>query len=52
MAAYTGLAVHALISCPILWYFLSSERISWKEGAILLFLYIVFLVQIFGGYKA
>ncbi|MGB9854410.1 MAG: sodium:calcium antiporter, partial [Candidatus Bathyarchaeales archaeon] len=52
MAAYTGLTVYALISCLILWYFLSSKRISWKEAAILLFLYMVFLVQIFGGYRA
>ena len=51
MAAYTGLAVHALVSSLILWYFLSSKKISWKEGAILLFLYMVFLAQIFGVYR-
>ena len=51
MAAYTGLAVHALISSLMLWYFLSSKKVSWKEGAILLFLYMVFLVQIFGVYR-
>jgi len=48
MAAYTGLATFALIACLILWYFMSSKRIGWKEGAVLLFLYIVFLVEIFG----
>lgn len=49
MAAYTDLATYALISCLILWYFLSNKRISWREGVILLFLYVIFLLQIFGG---
>ncbi|MEM0096792.1 MAG: sodium:calcium antiporter [Candidatus Bathyarchaeia archaeon] len=48
MAAYTGLATFALIASLILWYFISNKRISWKEGATLLFLYVVFLVEIFG----
>jgi len=30
---------------------LSSERISWREGAMLLFMYAVFLVVSFGGYR-
>ncbi|MCS7119645.1 MAG: sodium:calcium antiporter [Nitrososphaerota archaeon] len=51
MAAFTGLAVYALISCLLLWYFISSKRISWKEGAILLSLYLIFLVEILGGYR-
>ncbi|MEM3673296.1 MAG: sodium:calcium antiporter [Candidatus Bathyarchaeia archaeon] len=40
MAAYTGLATFALTACLILWYFISSKRISWKEGAVLLFLHV------------
>jgi cation:H+ antiporter len=48
IAAYTGLAFHALISSLILWYFLSNNRISWRESIILLFLYMMFLMQIFG----
>lgn len=48
MAAYTGLATFAFIACLILWYFISNKRISWKEGATLLFFYVVFLVEIFG----
>jgi cation:H+ antiporter len=51
MAAYTGLAVHALISSLLLWYFLSSKNINWRGGATLLFLYAVFMAQIFGVYR-
>ena len=51
MATYTGLAVHALISSLLLWYFLSSKNINWRGGATLLFLYAVFMAQIFGVYR-
>lgn len=51
MAAFTNLVMFSLITNLLLWYFLSSERISWREGAMLLFLYIVFLVVSFGGYR-
>ncbi|MEM2119306.1 MAG: sodium:calcium antiporter [Candidatus Bathyarchaeia archaeon] len=52
MAAFSDLAIFSLITNLILWYFLSSERISWREGAVLLFLYFLFLAISFGGYKA
>jgi cation:H+ antiporter len=52
MAAFSDLALFSLITNMILWYFLSSERISWREGAVLLFTYFLFLAISFGGYKA
>ncbi|MEM3626689.1 MAG: sodium:calcium antiporter [Candidatus Bathyarchaeia archaeon] len=51
MAAFSNLIMFSLIINLLLWYFLSSERISWREGAILLFMYFVFLTVSFGGYK-
>jgi len=51
IAAFSNLAVFSLIINLFLWYFLSSEKISWREGTILLFLYGVFLVTSFGGYR-
>jgi cation:H+ antiporter len=43
IAAFTNIAVFSLISNLFLWYFLSGERICWKEGAVLIFLYALFL---------
>ncbi len=49
VSAFSHIAIFSLIANLLLWYFLSSERVGWREGAILLFLYIVFLVSSFGG---
>ena len=49
IAAFSNLVMFSLITNLFLWYFLSSEKISWREGALLLFLYAVFLVISFGG---
>jgi cation:H+ antiporter len=49
IAAFSNLVMFSLIINLFLWYFLGSERISWREGALLLSLYIVFLVISFGG---
>ncbi|MBS7621935.1 sodium:calcium antiporter, partial [Candidatus Bathyarchaeota archaeon] len=49
MAAFSQLIMFSLITNLLLWYFLSSERISWREGAILLIMYAVFLVTSYGG---
>jgi Ca2+/Na+ antiporter len=49
IAAFSNLAVFSLIINLFLWYFLGSERISWREGVLLLSLYVVFLVISFGG---
>jgi len=48
MFAFQGLIIFALISNLFLWYFLSMERLSWKEGAILLFIYLLFLANTLG----
>lgn len=52
MAAFSNLVMFSLITNLLLWYFLSSERISWREGIMLLFMYAVFLATSFGGYRA
>lgn len=49
IAAFTNLALFSLILNLFLWYFLGSERISWREGVLLLSLYVLFLVISFGG---
>jgi cation:H+ antiporter len=49
MAAFSHLVMFSLITNLLLWYFLSSERISWREGAILLIMYAVFLATSYGG---
>jgi cation:H+ antiporter len=51
MAAFSNLAMFSLITNLFLWYFLSSEKITWRESAVLLFMYFVFLAISFGGYK-
>jgi len=52
MAAFSNLVMFSLITNLFLWYFLSSERISWREGAVLVFMYLMFLTISFGGYKS
>ncbi len=52
MAAFSHLVMFSLITNLLLWYFLSSERISWREGAIFLFMYFIFLVTSYSGYQA
>ncbi len=43
IGAYTNVAIFSLIANLFLWYFLNGDRICWREGAILVFLYLVFL---------
>jgi cation:H+ antiporter len=43
MSAFSNLVMFSLITNLFLWYFLSSEKISWREGTVLLFMYFVFL---------
>lgn len=50
IAAFTNLAVFSLIANLFLWYFLSGERISRREGAVLVFLYLMFLATSLRGY--
>jgi cation:H+ antiporter len=51
MAAFSNLVLFSLITNLFLWYFLSSEKITWREGSVLLFIYILFLTISFGGYR-
>jgi cation:H+ antiporter len=51
MAAFSNLVLFSLITNLFLWYFLSSERTSWREGTLLLILYAVFLIISFSGYR-
>jgi Ca2+/Na+ antiporter len=42
----------SLITNLFLWYFIGSDRISWREGVLLLSLYAMFLAISFGGGSA
>jgi len=48
MKIFSDLILFSLIDNLFLWYFLTSGRMGWKEGAILLFLYLLFLATTFG----
>jgi cation:H+ antiporter len=48
---FSNLVMFSVITSLFLWYFLSSERISWREGAVLVFMYFLFLTISFGGYE-
>ncbi|MBS7612117.1 sodium:calcium antiporter [Candidatus Bathyarchaeota archaeon] len=52
MAAFSNLVTFSLMTNLLLWYFLSGEKISWREGAILLFMYTIFILTSYGGYRA
>jgi len=49
MMVFLDLVVFSLIANLFLWYFLSMERLSWREGAILLFIYVLFLAVSLGA---
>jgi cation:H+ antiporter len=51
IAAFSDLVIFSLIANLILWYFLSSERIGWRESAVLFFIYALFLTVSFSGYR-
>ena len=48
---FSNLVMFSVITSLFLWYFLSSEKISWREGALLLVLYALFLIISFSGYR-
>jgi cation:H+ antiporter len=50
MTVFTNLAVFSLISNLFLWYFLSGDRICWREGAVLVGLYALFLASTLRGF--
>jgi len=49
MTAFSKLAIFSLITNLFLWYFLSNERLTWREGAVLLFVYALFLATSFSS---
>jgi len=49
MVIYSDLVIFSLIANLFLWYFLTLGRLSWREGAILLFIYILFLATTLGA---
>jgi cation:H+ antiporter len=49
ISAFSNLVIFSLIINLFLWYFLSNEKISWREGALLLFFYSTFLLASFVG---
>ncbi|MEM1587010.1 MAG: sodium:calcium antiporter [Candidatus Bathyarchaeia archaeon] len=52
MAAFSSLVIFSTMANILLWYFLSGERIGWRESAILLFMYILFIATSLGAYHS
>jgi len=50
IVAFSSLVVFSVISNLFLWYFLSSEKIGWREGVVLLSIYLLFLTINFSSY--
>jgi Ca2+/Na+ antiporter len=46
---FTDLVVFSLVANLFLWYFLSMDRLGWKESMILLFIYILFIATTIGA---
>ena len=49
MRVFQNLIIFSLITNLFFWYFLSMGRLSWREGAIFLFIYLLFLATTFGA---
>jgi cation:H+ antiporter len=49
VSTFTRLVTFSVITSLFLWYFLSNERTSWREGALLIVLYAVFLATTLNG---
>jgi len=52
MAAYSSLVMFSIMANLLLWYFLSGEKIGWRESAILLFMYALFIFTSFGAQQS
>ncbi len=46
---FQNLVIFSILTNLFFWYFLSRETISWREGAIFLFIYILFVVTTVGA---
>jgi cation:H+ antiporter len=49
MNVFQNLVVFSIITNLFFWYFLSREKIGWREGAIFLFIYIFFVISTVGA---
>ena len=49
MNIFQNLIVFSIITNLFFWYFLSREKISWREGAIFLFIYALFIAATIGA---
>jgi cation:H+ antiporter len=49
MNVFQNLIVFSIITNLFFWYFLSREKISWREGAIFLFIYALFIATTIGA---
>jgi cation:H+ antiporter len=45
--AFSEIAIFSLITNLFLWYFLSSGKLTWREGAVFLFIYSIFIATSF-----
>jgi cation:H+ antiporter len=48
MSVYQNLVIFSIITNLFFWYFLSQSKLSWKEGALFLFIYALFLTTTLG----
>lgn len=48
MSVYQNLVVFSIITNLFFWYFLSQGKLGWKEGALFLFIYALFVVTTVG----
>ncbi len=48
VSVFQNLVIFSIITNLFFWYFLSREKIGWREGAIFLFIYVLFLATTLG----
>jgi cation:H+ antiporter len=46
-----NVVLFSALTSVFVWFFLSSDWMNWKVGVVLVFMYFLFLVMSFGGYK-
>ena len=48
MSVFQNLVIFSIITNLFFWYFLSRDKISWKEGVVFLSIYALFLATTLG----
>jgi cation:H+ antiporter len=51
ISVFQNLVIFSIITNLFFWYFLSREKIGWREGAIFLFIYVLFLATTLGAIR-